>query len=914
MLSWADRVLQLVDAGDLVAAIELTVSYYDGSGVLVGDSQVSNNNLGLPSDPEARKAVVEPKLREILAASLDYVFSEERMRDNTHKDPSGRGVDRTRLFETLVDAAIRACLVIEDHDFLFEDMYERYAAEGIEGIFLNRLEPFVLQNHLQAIPTYISQQLLQRHEDNDELQEMENLIWHLKPEYLDVNQAVRLCAKHRLYNALVYVYTQALNDFVGPLVELLGLVRRITVHRQQRPRWVEEAEDTDHGILAEDSEIESSVQDAYQVYAYLAASLVGLAHPSKESLPAPKALSAKRSLYSFLFSQQPVIYPEGSGKEVPGPPDQTYPYLRLLLQFDSEAMLDCLDIALEDSYLDEDAAGFTLDRQGIIERLLNISEAGDITSMDRTFINIFVARNIPKYIQFVHLDDQAAHRLFVNLARDQDMSTREDRQLALEFLLSAYTPEYTDDLLQILEEASFFRVLSGIYRSRRRYRKLVSVYVRDPDQGSHIFANLSEVVALAERAGQRLEVEDEIITAIPHLVDSGIWGVANLVEQSMPLRHSDALATLRTLPLRQMAYLRSLLDPDSDALEDALAGASSSLTEEHRLQYISLMCEYNSEGVVAYLQHDRKLERGKAAAVCLSQQSYDAVIWLESCKGDITASLRTADRIVQPDTDLVMASVFQEDSDVSGSISRVVRAMRMAIKVCASQTSLSSRSEAEEAWYLLVSSVVRLTRNLSAATAAVQHDVSGVVDPLRNLLSEALSALASGSSNNTTSFPRLVNRLMAETPAAHYAEYRMIVDTMLQTYQFESDLLQTSNKLTQTDLFQHVAELSKEKATGWRPYISGNCEACGRSIWMTDPEHERMLDPELVPKSSSGLEVTAKLQSRPSVKRRPSLKGKETDWYEDPPTQPAKATGQSIVVFRGGAACHAACLGQGAMP
>jgi hypothetical protein len=892
----------------------LTVSYYDGSGVLSGESQVYNSNLGLPSDPEARKAIVEPKLREILAASLDYVFSEERMRDNTHKDPSGRGVDRTRLFETLVDAAVRACLVTEDHDFLFEDMYERYAAEGIEGIFLARLEPFVLQNLLQAIPTNISQQLLQRHENNNELQELENLIWHLKPEYLDVNQAVRLCAKHRLYNALIYVYTQALNDFVGPLVELLGLVKRITDHRQQRPRWLEEAEDPDPSILAEDHEIESSVQDAYQIYAYLADSLVGLAHPSTEALPAPKALLAKRSLYSFLFSQSPVVYPEGSRKEIPGSSGQPCPYLRLLLQFDAEAMLDCLDIALEDSYLDEDASGFTLDRQQIIECLLDLSESGDTTSADRTFINIFVARNLPKYVQFVHLDDQVAHRLFVNLAQDQDMSTREDRQLALEFLLSAYTPGYTDALLSMLETASFYRVLASIYRSRRRYRKLVSVYIRDPDQGRHIFHNLSEVVSLADQAGQRSEVEDELISAVPQLVESGIGEVAKLIEKTMPSRHSDALATLQSLPLRQMAYLRSLLDPESDSHEDARIGSLSSLSEAHKLQYVGLICEHDPDSVVPYLHHDKELDPSRTAAVCLSNRSYDAVIWLESRKGDTSASLRTADRIIQPDIDLVVASMFQRDPDISGSVARMVRAMRMAITLCAGQTSLSSPFEAEEAWYLLVSSLVKLTRRLSSTAATVEHDVSGIVDPLRGLLSEALSALASGTSNNTTSFPRLVNRLMGETPAAQYAEYREIVNTMLQTYQFESDLLQTSNKLTQTDLFQHVAELSKEKATGWRPNISGNCEACGRSIWMTNSEQERMFDPELVPKSSSGLEVTAKLQGRPNVRRRPSLKGKETDWYEDPPAQPPKPAGHSIVVFRGGAACHAACLGQGAMP
>ena len=114
MLTWADRILTFVSHGDFLSAINLTLTYYTG--------KARGNRNGLPDNPDEVRTVIGGKLQELMFASASYTFSEERLTDSTHVTPDGRGVDRTDLFEGLVVSCARACIALDDFDFLFEDL------------------------------------------------------------------------------------------------------------------------------------------------------------------------------------------------------------------------------------------------------------------------------------------------------------------------------------------------------------------------------------------------------------------------------------------------------------------------------------------------------------------------------------------------------------------------------------------------------------------------------------------------------------------------------------------------------------------------------------------------------------------------------------------------------------------------
>ncbi len=66
LLSWADRILALVQSGDFLEAIALATSFYNKTS--------SQTILGLPDDEESRHAIVGEKLMELLNASINYAF------------------------------------------------------------------------------------------------------------------------------------------------------------------------------------------------------------------------------------------------------------------------------------------------------------------------------------------------------------------------------------------------------------------------------------------------------------------------------------------------------------------------------------------------------------------------------------------------------------------------------------------------------------------------------------------------------------------------------------------------------------------------------------------------------------------------------------------------------------------------
>jgi len=418
ILSWADRILALMQPSTILSAIETTTSYLEG--------RIDASTITLPSEPYLRRPLVEPKLREILNASLDFVFSEERLRDGSHSD----GESTRRLFEGLVGTCVRACHALEDVDWLFDELYERYEENGIEGIFLDRVEPFVLAGSVNALPPSVSQRLIAIHEERRQFEAAQRIIVSVDPELLDLNQALRLCQRHKLYDALIHVYSRAMHDYVAPIVELLDLVRRIARNRRRRPSRIGgEVHDGDQddffapvlprrrSSFDDEQLAESLAPDAYKIFAYLAQVLVGLAYPRKTSLPFEESVKARRSIYGFLFSGRTLSWPERGGKPIltsdddGGGEESTYPYIRLLLHFDSEATLDTLDLAFEDPFLDDS----TINRQQIVNLLLEImppsTPESDFSPVDRTFFHIFVARNLPKYPQYIHLPRSTLHEI-----------------------------------------------------------------------------------------------------------------------------------------------------------------------------------------------------------------------------------------------------------------------------------------------------------------------------------------------------------------------------------------------------------------------------------------------------------------------------------------------------------------------
>ncbi|KAJ3735742.1 Golgi CORVET complex core vacuolar protein 8-domain-containing protein [Lentinula guzmanii] len=855
LLTWADKILSFVQEGDFLSAIDLTRSYYLG--------EAPGNTNGLPDDPRSRKEVIGKKIRELMVASANYAFSEDRMTDGTHDGPNGRGVDRTSLFEGLVSACARACVALDDFDFLFEDLFQLYDDHAISQIFLTQLETFVLSNEIHYVPPRITQRLVAMHDENSRPDLVERIIWHIDAECLDINQAVKICQTYHLYDALIYVYTRALRDYVAPVVELLGLIRKVHQYRRRI------AEYTDSSM----SEMESVILNAYKIYPYLANILSGLIYPSEQPLEEEEALQAKKDVYTFLFFGRSSVWPPGDGGNLvltadeEGGLEPTYPYVQQLLRYDAESFLHSLDIAFEDAYLNERSPA--VDRLVIVRILMDIVATGNLSQTDETFIHIFIARNVPKYPQFLQeaIAFSTLHNILVSLAEDPDPETREDRQLAAEYLLSAYNPHNVPHIAELFRKAGFFRILRGWYRQDKQWGPLLLTFLQDPALPSfEMFQNLDELMDTSTRSchdAPPQELVSIIQDALPSLMQKSPSNTALLIDKHFPSLHDQAIDSFAgSRDEDRFMYLHCLLGPpeEEEYTHAHTPHPSHNLSLPLRELYITLQCRFYPENVIPimkYLPPDI-LDWDHAIATCEANKVFDAAIWALNRQGkplEALAKANTFDQslVLELVDSLQVASSQISSVDVNPILRKLESIGHTGISICIERSQGPSATDVplEDIWFKLLNSQINCVQTLTGCSSpeVLAADIHtsfnnplaqsewNALSTLRTLVQETFSALVSVTTTRAVSFPRLFNRLVNAathsqvTSGTQYTEFRSILTGMLESYRSDGDMLIITKHLLDRDLFETLEEATRERVRGWAPSKITDCSICRKPLF-----------------------------------------------------------------------------------
>ncbi|TEB37657.1 lateendosome to vacuole transport-family protein [Coprinellus micaceus] len=842
LLTWADRILALVEAGDFLAAIELCRTYYT--------DQAPGNRNGLPQDSSRRKEIIGSKLRSLMDASARYAFAEERLTDDTHVTPDHRGVDRTSLFEGLVGTCCQACIALNDFEFLFEDLFQCYDDNYIAPIYLRQLEPFILDSTVQYVPPRITQRLVALHEADGQSEYVERLIWHMDPSCLDLNQSITLCQRFHLYDALIYIYTRALRDYVAPIVELLALVRQIQQYRHR----IGASPGNTMGVFSSNVPVESLLLNSYKIYPYLSNVLSGLSYPSEQPLPDEEAFEAKKALYTFLFFGRSSVWPPGDGGKLvltadeEGGLEPTYPYARQLLRFDAEAFLHSLDIAFEDAYMNDESQ--SVNRLIIVRILLEIIAGGHMESEDVTLVNIFIARNVPKYPQFLQIAPTVLHNILTGLAEDPDFRTREDRQLAAEYLLSVYNPHDIGTVTALFEEAGFYRILRAWYRHDRQWALLLCTYINDQQLLPNVlFENIHHVLRVATRHNKGSlpsDVADTLANSIPHLLSNGIRNTAALLDVHSFAQHETALLVLRNDfedPDRaSYEYLRQLFIPphdDEDTVIPHKASTAADRPSTMRDEFVDLQSRLHPKDLVQVLQAmDRdSLQWPKVIDICERNEAWHTVVWALNYRHQPQAALKKAESYYKQLTRRVI-ELFDQGSHIGRELDLLHSIGLTGRDVCLEQSQSHSSLEVplEDLWYSLLSSQVQSVQTVSAVRGGGDR-LDQVLGALRTSVQATFTALVSITSTQTVSFPRLFKRLVNSTPTAtgiQYTEFRLILGGMLESYRSDGDMLVITKHLIDRDLFDTVAHLTVEKGRGWSP-TAAKCSVCRKPIIGTIP-------------------------------------------------------------------------------
>lgn len=871
--NWADRLMALMEAGDHIAAIRLATEYYVGG--------ANNVTVGLSDNDSSRHRVVRERLLSMISASLSYSFSQ-------HDE------DREARLRELATVCFDACLRMQETDYLFSDVFEMFEEAEEDPIYVSTLEPYVLDGEVKSIPAEIVKSLVSFFISENQAARLEELLCRLDPRSYDLEEISMLCRQHSLYDALIFVWTQAIGDFVTPLIDLLSVVNLL----QGSPK--------DENI-ADNPYYES----AMKAFPYLAYSLTGRRYPSGDLMDDSEASKAKAELYEYLLSGRPVAWPHGSKNvfhttaNVQDEP--AFPYLVSLLHFDAAAFMSMLNEAFEDSFLngseDEDTGvngytqvngvggrhGYKMTRDRIVSILLDVMNEDEFEQEQVIYLDMFIARSLSKYPGQLVISGSLLNGVLQHLCNPPSEVLRDDCQLSVEYLLSAYHPPDASQLIAALKQARFFRVLKSVYRKARMFTELLETYFEDPEEKASVF----DCIAYCLRPSTGLSRKQS--QGVKDIISSHITELASisstLTARTLATHAFDLLKpSVDALPNSHMQFpfLRALLEPA--LLRDERSVQLSPLSQDEQSpfieKYVQLMCVHDPSHVADYvgilptsdLRLDQVLPSMEESGVV------DAAIVLLARDGlarDAMDRLVThLQRLQQAFNDLVGAVSLSPDPSAAQEtaqqlIEDIEKYTKVGVWLCQGQSANAQRKPRprtnfawdvkeddldldEYLWLNLIDVVVNISKNAGQALqyfddhpTDTDHDAldsAKMSSALRSNVQQTFTALLAATSTSKIdrakdrqakvrsqdhlAFLRVLRAFLtrAATTAPSLSDLRAVLADIFSAYTFEQGVLSLANELLGSDVFTEIQEANELRQKGWRPRTQV-CEQCKRRAW-----------------------------------------------------------------------------------
>ncbi|KAF2857296.1 hypothetical protein K470DRAFT_223629 [Piedraia hortae CBS 480.64] len=848
--NWADRLIAFMENGDYISAIRLAAAYYSGS--------TSNITIGLPDDDVARQNLVKERLLAMITASLKYTFAQD---------------DLGRLRE-LTEVCFTACVAATEEQFLIETVFELYEEEEEQEIFISVLEPYILHGQISSLPPEFIKVVVAHYISTNQAARLETLLCRLDPLSFDLDEITVLCKQHRLFDALIYVWTQGIGDYVTPFMDLLRLIP-----------------------LCDEANI--YYQSAVKVFPYLAYSLTGRTYPKGDTISPEKP---QADLFKVLFSH--------SSELTPG---TAFPYLSQLFQFSTPLLLRTLNEAFEAII-----PASLYSRQDIINILLDVSKQQDLSAHQRVYVNMFIARNVAKYsrkdiVLSSALLDDVLDQLCLPLG-EEGTQLRADRELSVEYLLSAYRPRDIASLLAKLRASGFRSATKYLLRVENRWAEFLRVFFPTPTRD--VFAAIAQSLSSAPSA-QTPEIQSLVVDNISTLLDLSTAETAMVLAEHKDLLHAVLDA------------LREDRNSQDSGEYNLLLALPPSVRIHFEDRFIQLMCIHEPSRIASHLSlvPATKLELDTLLPTLEATGVIDAQVVLLHKKGllaralgKVVARIQVLGRALN-ELELGRKGVLWGRDEKGRDASRelmmeIAKFANLGIWLCSG----AEGRESEELWTDLLTVLLTIVQRSSnknfSSHGTPTHEAStqqhtskpktedlSLTTIIHKAITAGIFACPSTPSAKRPSFspsssalqPNLLTILRKTLSSPNIkpqiSSLRPFLAEIFQTYAHSQTILKIANTLLDAQSFDSIETFRTERMRGWRPRDQ-TCERCGVKVW------------------GEGLddgvwEEWKNLQSRRNElkegKRTPRRPGKER-------SREARDASRDLVVFRCGHGFHRKCI------
>eukprot|EP00042_Codosiga_hollandica_P023126 m.89745 g.89745 ORF g.89745 m.89745 type:complete len:1381 (-) comp51060_c0_seq1:59-4201(-) len=758
LVSWLERLDAFVVDQNFFEALLLAVAFRQNKALAV---------FGFSEDLEEQRRVLQERILQLI---LQLVDSASQTIEHDFA-----------FFESSIRTVIRVCGVIGEQAYLFGEVFERLQSSNrAKSYFLEFVEPFVQDGKFAAFGPCLIDELFVHLLTKEKPALAEALVLGVDLTKLNIHVIDPLCWQHGLYDAYLFIRTNALRDYLTPLHKLLHKLFLAISHAHQ-------AEPEYQGDLY----LKMTPADqllGLKLLVFISNSLAGLASP-KGATPVELRRQVREDFFRALMDKDLQL---GADRE--GSTSTCVPYLfaHTLLRFNVKEFLNV--VALSFSNDESPTASVEPSKQAIVDifQAVMISSDGDASpwfSPEQLGVFFtFLARQMTSFPTEITIDKSVFEHVLKSLTAASQHGHLEERQQALLDLLACASLQGFDEVAVLLlaEQAKFFRVCEWLYRKQRMFGRILECFLRDTARHDQVFDFLAETVMSSNLSQkERADLRGSVMLNIEALTQLDSLETGNFVVQWFGEVLDSIVQSLSRTPSLHYKFLFSIF----------LASESSLRATKMRFPYqatlMDLMCQYEPSFVLSFLQSHPDYELSSVLTLCRKYNVTEATAWLLEQAGD----LLEAYKLLFASFSITLPVVVDSCSTVQD---RQILLMRIhgLRRILASMVSLLSRISSEgqdaqrEAFWVDLLGVLIATRR-TVSTDSLEATI---------FLRESICAVVHGA-YGFVSFPLLLQAIVqGQVSTITVREAETILLDILKTFDNEETILRMSAAVLRQDL------------------------------------------------------------------------------------------------------------------
>jgi len=788
--SWSERLEHLLKNEKYPAAMQLGSEFF---------AEPGKGLVGLRGNKDRKRNLISLKMVGILKRFLDCSMT-------TNFPTEGGMGTLTKYFNEIVPPCVDLCIKLGKTDILFDSVWNTFQEDPFStAVYLECLEPYILSDQLNTIPTNIVQQFVSHYHARNKLEGLEACLTHLSVACLDIHQVMSVCQQHHLYDAIIHIYNNAMMDYITPTEKLLELL----------------------GNALKDNEplTDSQVKLGNKLLVYISQCLAGRAYPWGD-IPKDQVKQVKYDVYStitLLRSRQ--IPPEGEDGSTPPP----YPHLHTLLLFDTQGFLNVLSIAFEEEEFNTEVG--RCQKQRLVDILLEVMVKEDslFSASQVGYLATFLARQLAKGDKTLVVSRDLFSRVLAMLTEGgKEAGQKEERQQALLDIVQSGEKGWDHFDQKILEESclniGFYKILEKLYERNGQHEKILDCYLQDRGRKSQVFSFLQSMLLDASLPPSTLALlKDQVMEKLSDLVELDCRKVAYLVFQH---RHINTVAVLEQLGSNKpllFQFLTHLLDYRENTSTPTTP--VKTITESHQLPaeelyegYIELMCQLEPHQVASYLKSKDCYSTSRALELCTEFNILEGRVYILEREGRIMEAFTLLQSGLE-DKISGLLSHLEHSPGATSSLKWTSLNTNLIVVVtfCQRVSPVFTLNEREKLWCPLLDVLV-------APLSILQEQE--VVSKWREMVRHVISSML-----GYVSHSRVVAAVLADPGYSEgsWADLKQLLGELLDTFRYESQLLESSKTLIEQEKAVLMKKLVASKRKGISNY-SLKCNICYNNL------------------------------------------------------------------------------------